>query len=42
MVDNYLVELTIAGNAEILVTHNIKEFQRSQLQFPQLQIKQQL
>ena len=38
--DNYLVELAIAGNAEILVTHNIKDFQQSQLKFPQLQIKQ--
>ena len=38
--DNYLVELAIAGNAQILVTHNIKDFQRSQLKFPQLQIKQ--
>ena len=38
--DNYLIELAIAGNAEILVTHNIKDFQQSQLKFPQLQIKQ--
>jgi hypothetical protein len=34
------VELAIAGNAKILVTHNIKDFYRSQLKFPQLQIKQ--
>ena len=39
--DNYLVELAIAGNAQILVSHNIKDFQQSQLKFPQLQIKQQ-
>ena len=38
--DNYLVELAIAGNAEILITHNTKDFQRSQLKFPQLQVKQ--
>lgn len=38
--DNYLIELAIAGNAEILATHNIKDFSRSQLKFPQLQIKQ--
>ena len=38
--DNYLVELAIAGNAQVLVTHNIKDFQQSQLKFPQLQIKQ--
>jgi uncharacterized protein len=38
--DNYLIELAIAGNAEILVTHNLKDFSRAQLKFPQLQIKQ--
>ena len=38
--DNHLVELAIAGNAQILVTNNIKDFQQSQLKFPQLQIKQ--
>jgi putative PIN family toxin of toxin-antitoxin system len=38
--DNYLIELAIAGNAEILVTHNVKDFSRTQLKFPQLQIKQ--
>ena len=38
--DNYLVELAIAGNAKVLVTHNIKDFSRSQLKFPQLQVKQ--
>ncbi len=36
----YFRQLAIAGNAEILVTHNTKDFQRSQLKFPQLQIKQ--
>lgn len=38
--DNHLVELAIAGNAKIIVTNNIKDFQQSQLKFPQLQIKQ--
>ena len=38
--DNYLIELAIAGNAKILVTHNIKDFSRAQLKFPRLQIKQ--
>ena len=38
--DNYLIELAIAGNAEILVTHNLKDFTKAQLKFPQLQIKQ--
>ncbi|MGB5632979.1 MAG: putative toxin-antitoxin system toxin component, PIN family [Waterburya sp.] len=36
--DNHLVELAIAGNAEIIVTRNINDFQRSQLSFPQVQI----
>lgn len=38
--DNYLIELSIAGNAEILVTNNVKDFSRPQLRFPQLQIKE--
>ena len=38
--DNHLIELAIAGNAQIIVTNNIKDFQQSQLKFPQLQIKQ--
>ena len=37
--DNYLVELAVAGNAGFIVTHNIKDFQRSQLKFPQIKIK---
>ncbi len=37
---NINIELAIAGNAEILVTHNIKDFSRAQLKFPRLQIKQ--
>ena len=36
--DNYLIELAVAGNAEIIVTHNSKDFKQSQLRFPQLQI----
>lgn len=38
--DNYLIELAVAGNAEILVTHNLKDFTKTQLKFPQLQIKE--
>lgn len=38
--DNYLVELAIASNAEILITNNTKDFTSSQLKFPNLQIKQ--
>lgn len=36
--DNHLVELAIAGNAQIIVTKNITDFQSSQLQFPQIKI----
>lgn len=38
--DNHLVEIAIAGNAQTIATNNIKDFQQSQLKFPQLQIKQ--
>ena len=36
--DNHLMELAIAGNAQIIVTRNINDFKRSQLQFPQIKI----
>ena len=36
--DNHLIELAVAGNAQIIATRNIKDFRRSQLQFPQLEI----
>ena len=36
--DNHLIELAIAGNAQIIVTRNINDFKRSQLQFPQIRI----
>lgn len=36
--DNHLIELAVAGNAQIIATRNIKDFQRSQLQFPQFDI----
>ena len=38
--DNYLIELAVAGNAEIIFTHNIKYFKQAQIKFPQIQIKQ--
>ena len=38
--DNHLIELAIAGNAEILATHNLKDFRQTQLKFPRLQIKE--
>ena len=37
--DNYLVELAVAGNATAIITHNKKDFQNSQLKFPNLKIK---
>jgi uncharacterized protein len=34
--DNHLIELAIAGNARFLVTNNLKDFQNTQLLFPNL------
>lgn len=36
--DNHLIELAIAGNAEIIATHNVKDFQNAELLFPNLSI----
>ena len=36
--DNHLIELAIAGSAEMIVTNNIKDFQNCELRFPQLPI----
>ena len=36
--DNHLIELAIAGNAKMIATHNIKDFQNAELLFPDLQI----
>jgi predicted nucleic acid-binding protein len=36
--DNHVLELAIAGNAEILVTSNLKDFRNAELSFPQLKI----
>ena len=36
--DNHLVELAAAGDAEAIVTHNIKDFNRADLTFPGLQV----
>jgi putative PIN family toxin of toxin-antitoxin system len=38
--DNHLIELAIAGNAQIIVTRNIADFKRSQLLFPQIKIQE--
>ena len=36
--DNHLIELAISGNAQAIVTHNIKDFVGCDLSFPQLSI----
>ena len=36
--DNHIIELAVAGNAKIVVTNNIKDFERSELIFPNLVI----
>jgi putative PIN family toxin of toxin-antitoxin system len=36
--DNHVLELAIAGNAQILVTNNLRDFRGAELTFPQLQI----
>jgi putative PIN family toxin of toxin-antitoxin system len=36
--DKHVLELAIAGNAQILATNNLRDFRGSELTFPQLQI----
>jgi len=36
--DNHLIELAVAGNAKIIATNNIRDFQNSELLFPNLSI----
>lgn len=36
--DNHLVELAVAGGAEMIVAHNIKDFNRAAPTFPGLQV----
>lgn len=36
--DNHIVELALAGGAEMIVTNNVKDFQRSDLLFPGIEI----
>jgi putative PIN family toxin of toxin-antitoxin system len=34
--DNHVVDLAVAGNAEYIITQNVRDFVRMELQFPQL------
>ncbi|PSF33913.1 putative toxin-antitoxin system toxin component, PIN family [Aphanothece hegewaldii CCALA 016] len=34
--DNHLIELAVAGNAQMIATHNIRDFHSSELLFPNL------
>jgi putative PIN family toxin of toxin-antitoxin system len=36
--DNHLIELAVAGNARIIATNNVKDFQNTELLFPDLSI----
>ncbi len=36
--DNFLIELAIAGNAQCIITKNIKDLKRGELLFPQLSV----
>jgi len=36
--NNHLIELAVAGNAQIIVTKNVKDFQNAELVFPNLSI----
>lgn len=36
--DNHVIELSISGNAEVIITNNVRDFRNAQLIFPQLAI----
>ena len=36
--DNFLIELAIAGNAELIITNNIRDLIAAELSFPELKI----
>jgi putative PIN family toxin of toxin-antitoxin system len=37
--DNHLIELAISANAHILVTSNIRDFEKAELRFPHIKIE---
>jgi len=37
--DNHLIELAVGGGATSLITHNVREFRRGDLRFPQIRIE---
>lgn len=36
--DNFLIELALAGNAQAIVTYNVKDLQNAELKFPDFKI----
>jgi predicted nucleic acid-binding protein len=36
--DNHLVELAVAGAAQVIVTNNVADFQTSELRFPGIRV----
>jgi len=36
--DNHLIELALAGGADTIITHNVRDFNNSDLSFPDLKI----
>ena len=36
--DNHLIELAVAGGAGMIITHNVRHFERSELRFPEVRV----